>query len=68
MAESMLFRIFVVAVNTEKWHDAGTKQQKKNVFNDFIAAGEYLQKNGYTSKDYMALSGRSNGDCLLVLQ
>lgn len=49
----------------KKWHDAGTKQQKKNVFNDFIAAGEYLQKNGYTSKDYMALSGRSNGGLLV---
>ena len=49
----------------KKWHDAGTKMQKKNVFNDFIAAGEYLQKNGYTSKDYMALSGRSNGGLLV---
>lgn len=49
----------------KKWHDAGTKMQKKNVFNDFIAAGEYLQKNGYTSKEYMALSGRSNGGLLV---
>ena len=49
----------------KKWHDAGTKMQKKNVFEDFIAAGEYLQKNGYTSKDYMALSGRSNGGLLV---
>lgn len=49
----------------KKWHDAGTKMQKKNVFKDFIAAGEYLQKNGYTSKDYMALSGRSNGGLLV---
>jgi len=49
----------------KEWHDAGTKMQKKNVFNDFIAAGEYLQKNGYTSKDYMALSGRSNGGLLV---
>ncbi|MDO4224519.1 MAG: prolyl oligopeptidase family serine peptidase [Bergeyella zoohelcum] len=48
-----------------KWHDAGTKMQKKNVFNDFIAAGEYLQKNGYTSPEYMALSGRSNGGLLV---
>lgn len=47
------------------WHDAGTKMQKKNVFNDFIAAGEYLQKNGYTSPEYMALSGRSNGGLLV---
>lgn len=49
----------------KKWHDAGTKMQKKNVFNDFIAAGEYLQNKGYTSKDYMALSGRSNGGLLV---
>lgn len=49
----------------KKWHDAGTKLQKKNVFDDFIAAGEYLQKNGYTSKEYMALSGRSNGGLLV---
>lgn len=49
----------------KKWHDAGTKLQKKNVFNDFIAAGEYLQKNGYTSPQYMAMSGRSNGGLLV---
>ena len=49
----------------KKWHDAGTKMQKKNVFNDFIAAGEYLQAKGYTSKNYMALSGRSNGGLLV---
>ncbi len=49
----------------KKWHDAGTKLLKKNVFYDFIAAGEYLQKNNYTSKDFMALSGRSNGGLLV---
>ncbi|MEC5394626.1 prolyl oligopeptidase family serine peptidase [Bergeyella sp. RCAD1439] len=49
----------------KKWHDAGTKMQKKNVFEDFIAAGEYLQNNGYTSPEYMALSGRSNGGLLV---
>ncbi|AZA52540.1 prolyl oligopeptidase family serine peptidase [Chryseobacterium sp. G0201] len=49
----------------KKWHDAGTKQQKKNVFEDFIAAGEYLQAKGYTSKEFMALSGRSNGGLLV---
>ncbi|RMZ60632.1 S9 family peptidase [Chryseobacterium nematophagum] len=49
----------------KNWHDAGTKMQKKNVFEDFIAAGEYLQSNGYTSKEYMALSGRSNGGLLV---
>ncbi len=49
----------------KKWHDAGTKMQKKNVFDDFIAAGEYLQNKGYTSKNYLALSGRSNGGLLV---
>ncbi len=49
----------------KKWHDAGTKMNKKNVFEDFIAAGEYLQNKGYTSKDFMALSGRSNGGLLV---
>lgn len=49
----------------KKWHDAGTKMQKKNVFDDFIAAGEYLQKKGYTSPKFMALSGRSNGGLLV---
>ena len=49
----------------KKWHDAGTKMQKKNVFDDFIAAGEFLQKNKYTSPKFMALSGRSNGGLLV---
>lgn len=49
----------------KKWHDAGTKQQKQNVFDDFIAAGEYLIKNGYTSPDYLAVSGGSNGGLLV---
>lgn len=49
----------------KKWHDAGTKMQKKNVFEDFIAAGEYLHKNGYTSPEFTALSGRSNGGLLV---
>lgn len=49
----------------KKWHDAGTQLQKKNVFNDFIAAAEYLQANGYTSKAYTAISGGSNGGLLV---
>ena len=47
------------------WHNAGTKLQKQNVFDDFIAAGEYLIKNNYTSSDYLAIRGGSNGGLLV---
>ncbi len=49
----------------KKWHIAGTKLQKQNVFDDFIAAGEYLIANNYTSSDYLALRGGSNGGLLV---
>jgi prolyl oligopeptidase len=49
----------------EKWHEAGMRLKKQTVFDDFIAAGEYLIQNNYTSKDYLAIRGGSNGGLLV---
>ena len=49
----------------EEWHQAGTKMKKQNVFDDFIAAAEWLIKNGYTDKDKIAIVGGSNGGLLV---
>ena len=49
----------------KEWHNAGTKLNKHNVFDDFIAAAEYLISSNYTSSDYLAIRGGSNGGLLV---
>ena len=49
----------------EEWHQAGTKMNKLNVFNDFIAAAEYMINEGWTSPDYLTIEGGSNGGLLV---
>jgi prolyl oligopeptidase len=49
----------------EKWHEAGMRLKKQTVFDDFIAAGEFLVEKKYTSKEYLAAQGGSNGGTLV---
>ena len=49
----------------KEWHLAGTRDHKQNVFDDFIAAGDYLVKEGYTTHSRLVISGGSNGGLLI---
>ncbi|KAK6043839.1 hypothetical protein COOONC_18656 [Cooperia oncophora] len=50
----------------ENWHRAGMREKKQNVFDDFIAAAEYLMRNNYTNSRRLAIEGGSNGGLLVA--
>ena len=50
----------------EQWHEQGMLEKKQNVFDDFIAAAEYLIENKYTDADHMTINGGSNGGTLVT--
>ncbi|MCC6782982.1 MAG: S9 family peptidase [Planctomycetes bacterium] len=47
------------------WHEAGMREKKQNVFDDFFAAAEFMRRNGYSDRNHLAISGRSNGGLLV---
>ena len=53
------------AENGSAWHDGGKREKKQNVFDDFIAAAEWLIEGGYTDPDHLAIMGGSNGGLLV---